>query len=384
MPSLLHQALAAGLLLVSTVAQPQATPASTLPFARAAHLQHGINASIWFAQSPNYTVARLRSFTTEDDLALMARLGFDHVRLSIDTAPLADWLADPSTPTPFVTELDRVVHAILALHMSVILDIHPEDDYKARLLSSPEAASPGATDQFVALWVALARHFGSLDPDHVVFELLNEPEQTDLQHWQAIETTVLARIRPLAPNTTVIVTGIHYSGLDDLLQLQPLSDPNLIYTFHDYEPFPFTHQGATWTDPRVAPLRQVPYPSTPDNVLPNEQQEPTLAGQLFVADYGLNQWNAGRIQATVAFAARWGALHRVPVYCGEFGVHRPFAPPVDRARWITDMRQAFETNHIGWAMWDFQTNFGLVTKPNGGPAIPNPAIVRALGLHPPT
>ena len=40
----------------------------------------------------------------------------------------------------------------------------------------------------------------------------------------------------------------------------------MIYTFHDYEPFPFTHQGATWTDPAVAPLRDVPYPSTPENV----------------------------------------------------------------------------------------------------------------------
>jgi hypothetical protein len=36
-----------------------------------------------------------------------------------------------------------------------------------------------------------------------------------------------------------------------------------------------------------------------------------------------------------------------------------------RAQWLHDMRVAFEKNHIGWAMWDYQTNFVVVTKTNG-------------------
>ena len=47
------------------------------------------------------------------------------------------------------------------------------------------------------------------------------------------------------------------------------------------------------------------------------------------------------------------------------------------------MRVALEKNKIGWAMWDYQENFGLVTKTNGGPAVPDPAIVEALGLKMP-
>src|SRR5579875_943968 len=55
-----------------------------LAFRRAQHLRRGINTSMWFAQSPGkYSMERLRSFTTEEDIALIHQLGFDHVRLSI-------------------------------------------------------------------------------------------------------------------------------------------------------------------------------------------------------------------------------------------------------------------------------------------------------------
>ena len=80
-----------------------------------------------------------------------------------------------------------------------------------------------------------------------------------------------------------------------LLPLQPLALPNIIYTLHDYEPFAFTHQGATWTETAVQPLRNVPYPSTPESIAKNLDQEPTLAGQFFVQQYGLARWDARRL-----------------------------------------------------------------------------------------
>lgn len=164
--------------------------------------------------------------------------------------------------------------------------------------------------------------------------------------------------------------------------MEPLSDKNVIYTFHDYEPFPFTHQGATWSDPRVRPEHAVPYPSTPQNIAPKLGEEPTLAGQFFLDQYGEDRWDAARIENSIAFAAKWSQLHQAPVYCGEFGVYRNYAPAVARARWLHDMRVAFDTNHIGWAMWDYQGGFSIVTKANGI-TTPDPAIVAALGLHVP-
>lgn len=349
-----------------------------LAFSRAQHLEHGINASMWFAQSPgNYSVERLRTFTTSDDIALMHQLGFDHVRLSIDADPLLAWLRSPDGATPFMVELDRVVKTMNDQKLAVIVDIHPESAYKAQLLHGTDSV-----ERFAMLWRALAKHFSSTDPDLVFFEIMNEPEQDDPYRWQGIESFVAGQIRQVAPNHTIIVAGAHWSGLEDLLMLEPIALSNIIYTFHDYEPFPFTHQSATWTSTQVQPLRGVPYPSTPDAVEPNVNQEPTLAGQFWVEQYGLNRWDVERVDATIAYAEKWSQFHHVPVYCGEFGVLRDHADPAMRAQWLDDMRVAFEKHHIGWAMWDYQANFGVVTKKEGK-AVPDPAVVKALGLQEP-
>jgi endoglucanase len=345
-----------------------------LAFQRAEHLLHGINTSDWFAQSGDYSVQRLRTFTTADDIRLIHRLGFDHIRISIDAEPLLAWQRQQATGTDFMGELDTIVNLAIQQHLAVIIDIHPQSHYKQSLLQGEEPVK-----RFAMLWTALATHFAPLDPGYVFFEIMNEPEQPDSYRWQGIQSLVAQQIRTAAPNNTIIACGARWSGLDDLLPLEALALPNIIYTFHDYEPFAFTHQGATWTDPAVQPLRNVPYPSTPENVAKNFEQEPTLAGQFFVQQYGLARWDAQRIDVTLSFAERWSQLHHAPVYVGEFGVHRPYADPAMRAQWIRDMRTMMEKHHMGWAMWDYQDNFGAVTKKDGQ-TIPDPLVIEALGL----
>ncbi|HTV83004.1 MAG TPA: cellulase family glycosylhydrolase [Acidobacteriaceae bacterium] len=348
----------------------------SIAFQRARSLQHGINTSIWFAQRSSYPVEELETFTTLQDLTLIHNMGFDHIRLSIDPGPLEPWLYS-GKPTPFLTELDKVVHAALADHLSVIVDIHPSDEFKATLFQGS-----GGVQHFAMLWSALAAHYAPVDPDHIFFEILNEPEQSDPYRWMGVQATLAAAIRHAAPQNTIIATAAHYSGVPDLLQLQPLADPNVIYTFHDYEPFPFTHQGATWTMPESRFEHGIPYPSTPENVAPELSEEPTLQGQLFIDQYGWDRWNAARIDDYVGYAEKWAQLHQVPVYCGEFGSYGLVAPPASRVQWIHDMRVALENHHIGWAMWDYQTPFGVVSKASGV-TTPNLDVLKALGLHAP-
>jgi endoglucanase len=358
--------------------QATAQQKDDLAFQRANHLRRGINTSDWFAQSNDYSVQRLRTFTTPDDIRLIHQLGFDHIRLSIDADPLLAWQRKQANGTAFMEELDAIVNLAIEQKLAVIIDIHPESRYKQSLLQGIESVQ-----RFAMLWRTLATHFAPLDPDYVFFEIMNEPEQPDTYRWQGIQSLVADQIRTAAPNNTIIACGARWSGLEDLLPLEPLSLTNIIYTFHDYEPFAFTHQGATWTDPAVQPLRNVPYPSTPENIAKNLDQEPTLAGQFFVQQYGLGQWDAHRIDITLSFAEQWSQLHRAPVYVGEFGVHRPYADPAMRAQWLRDMRTMMEKHHLGWAMWDYQDNFGAVTKKDGH-TVPDPAVIEALGLTMPT
>lgn len=108
------------------LAAASAQQAANLAVTRAQHLSHGINTSLWFAQSPgDYTVERLRSFTTTDDIVLIKKLGFDHIRISIDAEPLLGWQRNLPQGAQFMAELDRVVQAALEQKLGVIIDLHP-------------------------------------------------------------------------------------------------------------------------------------------------------------------------------------------------------------------------------------------------------------------
>jgi endoglucanase len=370
-----HRFLATILLPALLIPTPtSAQQKDDLAFQRAQHLRRGINTSDWFAQSSDYSVQRLRTFTTADDIRLIHHLGFDHIRISIDADPLLAWQRKQPNSAAFMEELDSIVKLAIEQKLAVVIDVHPQTRYKQSLLQGDEPVK-----RFAMLWRSLATHFAPFDPDYVFFEIMNEPEQPDTYRWQGIQSLVAEQIRSAAPSNTIIACGARWSGLEDLLPLQPLALPNIIYTFHDYEPFAFTHQGATWTDPAVQPLRNVPYPSTPENVAKNLEQESTLAAQFFVQQYGLARWDAQRIDVTLSFAERWSQLHHAPVYVGEFGVHRPYADPAMRAQWLRDMRTMLEKHHLGWAMWDYQDNFGAVTKKDGH-TTPDPAVIEALGL----
>ena len=64
---------------------------SEIAASRLARLRHGINLSHWFAQSPDYSKAHLETHTTAEDIALIKTMGFDHVRLTLEPAPLFNW-----------------------------------------------------------------------------------------------------------------------------------------------------------------------------------------------------------------------------------------------------------------------------------------------------
>jgi endoglucanase len=346
-------------------------------FKRAQHLSHGINTAIWFAQAPGrYDVERLRSFTTADDLKLIYAMGFDHIRLSVDATPLVSWKAGEPGGKAFMAELDRAIQQALDDKLAVVIDLHPEEAYKTALLTGDDSSQ-----QYVALWGSLAAHFSKLDPERVFFELMNESEQTDDARWRLLQTSALMEIRDHAPGFTVIASGLHFDGLLDLLAFMPLPDANVIYSFHEYNPMAFTHQGATWISPFFEVLRKVPYPSTPENVATILPEETNILGQYYLEQYGLERWDAERIKTEIAFARQWADLRHVPVYCGEFGAHRPYVEPAARERWLHDMRVALESEKIGWAMWDYQTDFGVVTKADGK-TTPDEGVLKALGLTP--
>jgi len=345
--------------------------------ARAQHLRRGINASQWFSQSPNdYSAKRTSSYTTDADIALMAHMGFDNVRLSIDATPLEQWpLGKDGLNADFMARLDHALDTMLADGLAVQVDLHPEEAFKMQLRTSNQAV-----DHLTALWSKLAAHYATRDPERVFFEIMNEPEENDPYRWAGIQARVAAAIREVAPRNTIIATAGNYSDIVDLLQQHPLPDGNVIYNFHFYDPHEFTHQGATWGVPWWRYTHGIPYPPTESSMSESLKEVPDAASRYSLEQYWLDRWDAHRIRALIDEAAAWGKANNVPLICNEFGVFREHSDPASRNAWIRDVRTALEADGIGWAMWDYRGGFGVVTKHDGEAAQPDLATVSALGL----
>jgi endoglucanase len=347
---------------------------SEVAASRLTHLRHGINLSHWFAQSGDYSKTHLESHTTSEDFALIRSVGFDHVRFTVEPAPLFGW-EDPGRLKPeYLKYLDNALDLMLAQGLAVIVDIHPSEDFKVKLNSDERHI-----EAFRKFWRALAQHLSTRDPERVFFEVINEPMVEDGYRWFGMQGKIISAIRSGAPQHTIIASGHRWSGIAELLFLQPYADRNIIYNFHFYEPFAFTHQGATWAGANLPYYKNIPYPSNPESiskVLDTIQDEPARYNLL---RYGEDRWNAARIDREISLAAAWAAEYQVPLTCNEFGTFRNFAPPADRAVWIGDMRSALERHGIGWTMWDYAGGFGVVSKLNGH-ATPDTEVVKALGL----
>jgi len=346
-------------------------------FARAEKLKRGINASEWFAQvydKRGYTPEHFQAWTTAEDIALIKSMGFDHVRLSVNPQPMFTAGEPNKIPAEYLGHLDAAVKMILDHGLAVVIDLHPESDFKARL-----AKDDDFVERFADFWRALAAHYSRWDAERVFLEILNEPEFTDRYRWLGVQVKLAAAIREGAPAHTIIAAGARWSNDDELVFQEPLRDPNIIYNFHFYEPYIFTHQGATWSAYYWHWLRGVRYPSTAESAERAAALAPDEVDRLQVIRYGHDHWDAARIDSEMKQAAEWARRRGVPLVCNEFGVYREYSDPRDRAAWLHDVRTALEHNGIGWAMWDYSGSFGVVTKKDGK-AVADEEVLRALGM----
>lgn len=364
--SLLAVCMAALLFSGSTMAQvsPQ----------RLDKLRRGINTSHWFSQARAYDGKHQKTYITEKDVALIESMGFSYVRLSLEP----DFLKtgdDPAQLHPEHLAIYRdAIRMILDHGMAVTVDIHPMRDEFVRWLKGPD----GSRD-FARFWGALAAHLSDTDPEHVFFEILNEPQVNDLEQWRAIQHEALRAIRKAAPQHTIIAAPDRWSAIQELLRFEPYDEPNVVYNFHCYDPHNFTHQGATWGSEAWKHLKHLPYPSSPEAVRPLLAEIEDEDARRVVVQYGEQRWDRRTIDEHVRQAVEWGKKHGVPLICNEFGVYRKVSKPEHRAAFLRDLTDVLESHGIGWAMWDYAGGFSVV-NPEDGQRTPDKQTLKAIGL----
>jgi endoglucanase len=356
---------------------PSTQTASSVPASRLARMRHGINASEWFAQvydQRGYTREHFQTWTTAEDVALIKSMGFDHVRLSVNPQPMMSNHRPDEISAEYFGYLDAAVKMILDQGLSVVIDLHPDSDFKTRLAKDDSFVQESAD-----FWRALAHHYSTWDAERVFFEILNEPEMSDRYRWYGVQAKLAVAIRQGAPQHTMIAAGARWSADDELVFLEPIRDSNVIYNFHFYEPHIFTHQGATWGAYVWHWVKGLHYPSSPESAAKVAAGAPDAVDRLVIIRYGQDRWDAQRIDSEITQVAEWAHRRGVPVVCNEFGAYRQYAVPQDRAAWILDVRTALERHGMGWAMWDYSGGFGVVTKKDGK-NVPDPLTLQALGL----
>ena len=378
---------AAALLLLITAAacaqpsarstQPTSSSAKGVPASRLARLGRCADITRWFWQVSDPTPQYFTSYMGDADLALIRRLGFQCVRLSIDPGLLYH-KATPDTPDPATLGyVDAAVNRLNAHDLAVVVDLH--DDPEKPLEEDPDYASGYAT-----FWGVLARHFSGRNPEMVFLEALNEPVfKTRPAAWLPIQQHLLTVMRAAAPRLTLIGTGPIWSSVDGLLKVKPVADPNVVYSFHFYEPATFTHEGAEWwVDGLDRYMSGLPYPS-------RSSQCPAAVATFTNADvrasalaYCAGNWDSTKLNGLIARAAQWSKAQKVPIIAGEFGVYCKHAPTADRLQWFRDVRGAFQKYNIGWTLWGYDDCYGLGRQLDAqGHIVIDWGVVRALGLN---
>jgi aryl-phospho-beta-D-glucosidase BglC (GH1 family) len=356
------------LLLPAVVGSAQPTGVTA---ARYAPLARGVNMDNWFEYGSPFIV-------TGSDRDLLKHAGFTCIRLPVAPEYLLRNWASAFTIATNLTNLDHAIDLFVNAGMAVMLDFHADPEYLNYYF-----ATPSAPQELISTWQMLATRYSNRNPDLLFFEIMNEPDNRFAQAtWDVEQQEVLAAIHQIAPNHTVLVTPVNWSGLDALVQMTPYSDLNVIYVLHDYNPLAFTHQGATWVNSTaIASLRNVPYPSYLSDLQTLIHQTTDTNVLALLQEYQSEDWSAGRIDWDIRLAAAWASHWGVWLVVNEFGAYKAYSPPDSRARWIHDMHSSFDRYGLGWAMWDYGSGFDLIITNSGGRQIA-PALSAALGFEP--
>jgi len=255
------------------------------------------------------------------DFARIRAAGFDTVRIPVRWSNKTRG-ADHAIKPAWLERVTEVVDQALAADLNVILNDHNFDD----LHNHPDANR----EKLAAIWRQVAAHFSDRPTTRLWFEIENEPHGAlTNDNLLATLAPALAAIRATNPDRPVVIGGGDWSGIGSLGTLKLPDDANVYPTFHYYEPFDFTHQGATWAG-------SVPKAGTRDYGTPADAER-------LAAD----------VAKLEAYIARTG---RTP-FMGETGAYDGGTSLAERIEYHAAVREAFAPSGIGVCAWAYSNTF---------------------------
>ena len=317
-------------------------------FKRAKTLNNGISVS-WLEQTWNRNVLSQKPFTTSD-FKLLKQLGFKSIRLPVAFS----YFENAHVPVEKVfTHIDEVLKQCKIYGFKLIIDNHYGN------LNDNNYATE--TPKIIALWLTLTKKYIKESPDNVFFELYNEPSQISPQAWKDAAFNIVTAIRKLDRKRTLIVGASNYNSIYELSRMERLADENIIYTYHFYEPFMFTHQGAGWVGDQVS-TTGIPFPFDAKKFPPINPQVIGTWGESNYYQYK-KDGNEQSVRDKLQIVKNWSNKYYVPVLCGEYGVYNKYADADSRCRYIKTVRKYLKLMDMPGIMWDYNANFSIFSGP---------------------
>lgn len=348
-------------------------------------LAKGINLSNWFNDYSD--PAQFSSRFSSPDFERIKRQGFTYVRLPVGGTILFQESNPSQLNAKNLVFVDAAIKNAIDAGLAVLLDgIHENGERIEKKL----ATTPGYVDTVTAYWKAVATYFVKYPADKIFFELFNEPHvaasktvNVTTAWWRPVQEKLIKAVHAIAPNHYIVVGGESWNSLKELLSMEPYTAPNIIYNFHDYDPFLFTHQGASWAG--WAPAvngRNIPYPSNPEVVAPLVAAATMQELKDALTNYGNQRIGIDTVMKRIKLASDWASKNNALLMCNEFGSYKPYSPRASRLAWINDMRSALEKNNILWAMWEYDEGFGIMSYTNGNRNLStaDEEVLQSLGL----
>ena len=259
----------------------------------------------------------------DNDFTIIKTAGFNTVRIPVRWSAHAGAAAPYTIDAAFMARVKHVVGLAETADLGIILNVH----HYQELFDTPDAHAV----RFAELWKQIAIAFKDSSPK-LWFELINEPNnRLNDGNLLAVLNPALANVRASNPTRPVIIGGQNWSGVGSLATLPLPNDPYLVPTFHTYDPFNFTHQGATWVSPTPA------------------------LGRTFgsTADFAELDRN---LQAVQTYMARTG---RVP-FIGEYGAIDVAGVPLsERIKYYETMTSAYASIGVQSCAWGYSNTFRL-------------------------
>jgi endoglucanase len=294
--------------------------------------------------------------TTDEHFKWMTDWGFDFIRLPMAYPRYLDIDRSKNITPDDVYKIDEKkldeIDALIAMahkhNMHVSLNLHRAPGYCINAgFHEPYNlwTDQAAQDAFNFHWSIWAKRYKNTSSKKISFDLLNEPsmrEDMNDQHskssavpgdvYRKVAKAAAETIRKENPQHLVIADGNNVGNS----VIPEIVDLNISQSCRGYFPGAISHYKAPWA-----------------NKDPEHLPEPKWPGQVG------NQYLSKSMLET--YYQPWIELAKkgVGVHCGECGCWKKTPHDVFIA-WFTDVLNILSTNDIGFAVWNFIGDFGVL------------------------